>query len=371
MNAARTRVVVVDDSMTSRALLVELCRSHPSMEVVGEGRNGLEALELVRSLRPSIVVMDIEMPVMDGFEATRRIMAEMPTPILIVTAQHDVRDVEISLRAVHMGALTVAAKPPGPSAPDFRSRTHHLLSLITALAEVQVLRRRISRDPPGAVLPAPVVPARSRPVRAVGVGASTGGPAALYRFLEALPAAIDVPILVVQHIADGFVPGLVSWLRSASPLSIKVAEQGESLVGGLVYVAPGQRHLEVTSGGSVALSDAPPESGFRPSASVLFRSLAHSCGSAAAAVVLTGMGDDGLEGVRAVSDAGGAVLVQDADTSVVFGMPRAVTNAGLATVVAPVEHLAQAVGALAGSRRKGRREQIAWKHEPAPERRDE
>lgn len=349
MTDPRIRVVVVDDSPTSRALLVELCRSDPSLEVVGEGRNGQQAVELVRSLHPSIVIMDIEMPVMDGFEATKRIMAQFPTPILIVTGKHDVGDVEISLRAVQMGALTVAPKPPGPTAPDFGAQARRFLSLVKAFADVKVLRRRLRSAPVASAPPAPELTTRHGQVRVVGVAASTGGPAALYRFLETLPREVDVPILVVQHMADGFVPGLVSWLRSASGRSIKVAEHGEALEHEIVYVAPGQRHLETTPTGSVVLSQTPAVSGFRPSASVLFRSLAHSYGSASAAVVLTGMGDDGLEGARVVREKGGTVLVQDAGSSVVFGMPRAVADAGLATVIAPVEQLAHALKEITSS----------------------
>lgn len=358
MTSPAVRAVVVDDSATSRALLVELCRSDASIEVVGEGRTGRQAVELVTSLRPSIVVMDIDMPVMDGFEATKQIMASVPTPILIVSGKYEPGDVEFSLRALQMGALAIVPKPPGPSAPDFRQHARRLISLIKALSQVKAVRRMALG--PSAARPSPTRPSatpvnaqlgalstRSGPLNAVAVAASTGGPAALYRFLEQLPSRLSVPVLVVQHIADGFIPGLVSWLESASRLPVKAADHGEPLMDGTVYVAPGHHHLEAAPGGTAALTSGPPVSGFRPSASVLFSSVARVFGSAGAAVVLTGMGDDGLQGARDLRAAGGTVLAQNAGTSVVFGMPRAVAEAGLAQLVAPIDELAHAIGILA------------------------
>jgi two-component system chemotaxis response regulator CheB len=174
--------------------------------------------------------------------------------------------------------------------------------------------------------------------------ASTGGPAALYRLLQLLPVPLAVPVLVVQHIADGFARGLALWLGEATPLPVRLAVHGETLQPGTIYVAPDGRHLTASRVGQVALTDEPPSSGFRPSASVLLRSLAEAYGAAAVGVVLTGMGSDGLEGARALRAAGAPVLAQDADSSVVFGMPRAVAEAGLATSVGTVEHLAQTLG---------------------------
>ena len=334
------RVLLVDDSATARALLRELCAAEPRVTVVGEALNGREAVAKVASLRPSIVVMDIQMPLMDGIAATERIMAETPTPILVVTSH---KDVALSLRAVQSGALSVAAKPAGPGSSGFGQDAQRLLRSIIALADVMPLRRH-SPPGPSSAGPVPVrapsdgvTPAR---VSAVGVAASTGGPAALYRLLELLPRRLAVPVLVVQHMADGFTPGLVTWLAGATALPVRLAEQGEALVGGTVYVAPDGCHLRVTPKDRVDLSGHAPVAGFRPSASVLFTSLAQSYGREAGAVVLTGMGSDGLEGARALRSAGAWVLAQDAQSSVVFGMPRAVAEAGLATSVGTVEQLA-------------------------------
>ena len=337
------RVLVADDSTTSRELLVTLLDAEHDIEVVGQAANGVEAVEMTSRLRPSVVVMDIHMPVMDGFEATKRIMIDSPTPVVIVTGVANARGVEMSLRAVQIGALTLLPKPPGPDDPHFEVDSRRLVSMVKALSQVRVVRRRRQQveAPVYDRAPQPLV---ARPVEVLAIAASTGGPAAVYRLLERLPRATRVPVLVVQHISEGFSAGLVSWLGSASPLPVKSAEHGEPLVGGVVYVAPDDQHLEVGPERRAWLTKAPRVDGFRPSATVLFRSVARAYGACAAGVVLTGMGRDGLEGLTELHRVGGRVLAQDEATSVVFGMPGVVVNAGLADVVAPVEELARHLG---------------------------
>lgn len=338
------RVLVADDSTTSRELLVSLLDAEHDIEVVGQAANGVEAVEMTSRLRPSVVVMDIHMPVMDGFEATKRIMIDAPTPVVIVTGVANARGVEMSLRAVQMGALTLLPKPPGPDDAHFEADSRRLVSMVKALSQVRVVRHRRRHRVEAPVYDRPPEPLVARPVEVLAVAASTGGPAAVYRLLERLPRATRVPVLVVQHISEGFSAGLVSWLGSASPLPVKSAEHGEPLVGGVVYVAPDDQHLEVGPERRAWLTKAPSVDGFRPSATVLFRSVARSYGASAAGVVLTGMGRDGLEGLTELHRVGGRVLAQDEATSVVFGMPGVVVNAGLADVVAPVEELARHLG---------------------------
>jgi two-component system chemotaxis response regulator CheB len=223
------------------------------------------------------------------------------------------------------------------------------------MADVKVIGRRGPGTDGRAVPARPSTAAGAKaPVQVIGVGASTGGPAALYRFLEVLPAQLPVPVLVVQHIPDGFVAGLVRWLQTATTLPVQVAAHGQPLRDGGVLIAPHGRHLVVDGGDRVALSDAPPAGGFRPSVSVLFSSLAERVGAAAVGVVLTGMGNDGLDGARRLREAGGLVLAQDEATSVVFGMPRAVADAGLASGVGTVDELSRRVGELACAARPRR-----------------
>lgn len=352
-----TRVLVVDDSPTDRALLRGVLDADPGLTVVGEAGNGAEALEAVGRLRPSVVVMDIDMPEMDGFEATKRIMIEHPTPIVIVTGSDNALQVEVSLKAVGAGALTVAPKPPGPASPQYEVEAARLARLVKGLADVKVVRQRRRVEAPGpAPAAAPTRPRerseRGRVVEVVGVAASTGGPAALYAFLQALPRSLDVPVLVVQHIASGFIDGLARWLATATVLPVCVATANAVLRGGEVYLAPDDHHL-TASGDRIRLSTADPVGGFRPSASVLFASLAESHGAAAAAVVLTGMGDDGVDGAVRVHAAGGLVLAQDAGTSAVFGMPNALVRRGIAHAVGPVDELACRIAQLAPQKEVG------------------
>lgn len=340
------RAIVVDDSATERALITTILRDG-GIDVVGEARDGASAVAMVRELRPTVVVMDIHMPDVDGFEATRRIMSEAPTPIVIVTASYQPTDVAIGLRATQLGALTVQPKPAGPGAENYAAAAARFVSLVRAMADVKIVGRR-GRLAPVTGSPLPDVRPRlgADRIEIVGVGASTGGPAALFQFLGALPADLAAPVLVVQHLPEGFTTGFVRWLATATPLRVRVVEQSEPLHAGVVHVAPHGSHLEIAPGARARLSHGALIQGFRPSVSALFSSLAISHGPAAAGVILTGMGSDGLEGARALRHRGGLVLVQDQDSSAVFGMPRAVSEAGLAHVVGPVEELAREIGQL-------------------------
>lgn len=341
------RVVVAEDSVTARHVLVAILGDDQGIEVVGEAANGLEALELTKRLRPDIVLMDITMPIMDGFEATKRIMIEAPTPVLIVTAAAD-REVELGLRAVQVGALSLVPKPSAPSDPAFLGDATRLVRLIKALSEVTVIRRRSHAPERRGAATDETSAAPDR--RVIAIAASTGGPAVLYRLLELLPRSSLLPILVVQHIAEGFSAGLVSWLGSGTKLVVKLAEEGELLSAGTVFVAPEDRHLEVTGDGRAKLRSSARIEGFRPSATALFASVAAHYGSRAVAVVLTGMGRDGLDGAIAVHEAGGQVMAQDEASSVVFGMPGVVVARGIADVVGPVEVLAERLTAIVSRR---------------------
>jgi two-component system chemotaxis response regulator CheB len=312
------RVLVAEDSATARELLVEILRADSEIEVVGEATNGLEAVEITKRLRPTVVTMDIRMPKLDGFEATRQIMIEAPTPIVIVSGITDLREVEISMHALRLGALAVLGKPPGPESADFEEHSQRLVQTVKAMAQVKVVRRwpdRVLAQPP----PLPSMHVHVPP-RVVAIAASTGGPAALARLLSDLPPDFALPVLIVQHIAKGFVDGFAAWLNTAgASLRVKVAQDGEPLRPRTVYVAPDDRHLGVADESTIAVSNAAPIEGFRPSGTFLFESVANAFGSAIVAVVLTGMGADGVAGLRAVRIAGGRIIAQDEETSVVFG----------------------------------------------------
>jgi two-component system chemotaxis response regulator CheB len=333
------RVVVAEDSLTVRELLVEILESDSEIRVVGQAKNGAEAVELAAELKPDLVTMDIHMPVLDGFEATKEIMVRAPTPILIVSSSASGREVELSLNAMRAGALMVIAKPDDPQSARFDGRRDELVAMAKAMARVKVVRRWATDAPRAVRAPAAPVGARVA-VRLVAIAASTGGPAALQRILAALPRSFAAPILIVQHIATGFVAGLADWLSASCNLRVRVAAHGERLSERVVLIAPDDRQLGVTRDGRVVVADAPPVNGFRPSGTYLFAAAAQAFGPAVAAVILTGMGNDGVEGLRAVKAAGGHVLAQDESSSVVYGMPGEAAAAGIVDAVLAVDEIA-------------------------------
>jgi two-component system chemotaxis response regulator CheB len=336
--------LVVDDSTTARALIVAILQSDPGIQVVGEGKDGIEAVELTQKLRPQVITMDLRMPRLDGFEATKEIMITAPTPIVIVTASTERTEVEIAMHALRAGAVAVLRKPRGPGSPGFEQEAQKLVATVKTMAEVKVVRhwrpganaagsfRELSRTRGASALPS-AIHVRGPRATVVAIATSTGGPAALQRVLGALPGNFPAPILVVQHITQGFTPGLAAWLNTVCDLQVKVAEPGERLAPHTVYLAPDDRHLGVAGPAVVALSSAPPVGGFRPSGTFLFESVAGAFGPAAVGVILTGMGDDGVAGLRAVRQTGGRILAQDEKSCVVFGMPGAAAAAGLADEV--------------------------------------
>jgi two-component system, chemotaxis family, protein-glutamate methylesterase/glutaminase len=327
------RILIAEDSLTTRSLLKEILSSDPEIEVVGQAMNGVEAVELTMRLHPDLVTMDIHMPQMDGLEATKEIMIAAPTPIVIITGSSASRDVEVSMHALRAGALDVLAKPPGPESPAFEASAQRMIATVKAMAQVKVVRHWRA----GSAGRRAAAHAGSRRGPVVAIATSTGGPAALQCLLESLPGDFGAPLLVVQHITPGFATGLTAWLNTVCDLRIKIAEHGENLQPHTVYLAPDDCHLGVSGLGTVALSHGPPIGRFRPSANHLFESVAAAYGPATVAVVLTGMGDDGVEGLHTVHKAGGHIIAQDEKTSVVFGMPRAAIVAGLADQVLPLE----------------------------------
>ncbi|MEY4582323.1 MAG: hypothetical protein RL701_7026 [Pseudomonadota bacterium] len=352
------RVVLAEDSETCRELLTAVLESDGELRIVGHAPDGEAAVSLTDSLRPDVVVMDAHMPVMDGFVATRNIMLRCPTPIVIVSATMDVAAVNSSMRALKAGALTLLPKPISPHAEDFDSLVSQFVNTIRAMADVKVVRRFDPQPMLASPLPPPssgLDPFENRTrVRVIGIGASTGGPAALQRIFAALPRRMPVPVLVVQHIAPGFVDGLCSWLDSVTDRPVKVAEHGEDLQPGVVYFAPDACHLAVSRVMTVDLGHRTPVGGFLPSANILFASLGEVFGAAAVGLVLTGMGSDGVDGLRALRRTGATVIAQDEATSVVFGMPKAAVDAGLASSVLPLPQIAPRLVQL--SRANGMRE---------------
>ena len=351
------RVLVAEDSPTARALLVAMLDADSEIEVIAQASTGLEAVEMAQRLEPDLITMDVHMPELDGLQATERIMLRSPRPIIIVSSQARDADVSLSLDATRAGALLVLPKPEGPGSGHFESDQRQLVAMVKALSHVKVVRRwrgsgSIQDAPAEKALPSARRQAGTgatkkssgrRPATIVAIAASTGGPAALKDTLAVLPANFAAPILIVQHIAKGFVDGLAKWLGTDSRLSVRVAADGETPVPGCVYVAPDGRHMEIRKSGSsalrIALTSTPPVGTFRPSASRLFSSVATAVGERALAVILTGMGDDGVAGLLEVRRNLGFVLAQDEMSSVIYGMPREAVRAGVVDEVIALQML--------------------------------
>jgi two-component system chemotaxis response regulator CheB len=346
------RVIVADDSATSRALLVALLSAESDIRVVGEATNGQEAVEMAARLMPDLITMDVQMPVMDGLEATKQIMIRSPRPIIIVSSTAREAEVELSLDATRAGALMVLPKPDGPLSPAYASDSRQLVSMVRAMSQVKVVRRHgatgtLSANTPVGFPSLPIASGRtsSGAVRLVAIAASTGGPAAIRTILADLPRSFPVPILIVQHIARGFTSGLAHWLGGDTALTVKLAELGEPANAGTVYIAPDDLHVgcRLDSAGviRIVLDNAPSVGAFRPSASYLFRSVAECLGTSAISVILTGMGDDGIAGLRTAKAAGGRVIAQDEASSVIFGMPREAARAGVVDMVVGLGSIAR------------------------------
>lgn len=330
-------IFVVEPSTAVRDALSSLFDGTDGARVAGVSADADAALRMVGKLSPTVVLLGAELP--GAAALTRCIMSEHPTPVVALI---DPGQAELGSALLAEGAVSMQLRPRDDTA------TRRFRSVVLALAQVSVVRRRAIGSgamPPSVPAVRPPLEARDT-TRMVAVAASTGGPVALQQLFAHLGEDLPVPVVVVQHMTVGFTAGLVATLQLSSALPIRVATDTELLRPGTVYLAPDGHHLTVSRFGRARLRDDPPVGGFRPSASVLFSSLANAYGATGVAVVLTGMGTDGLTGLHEVHAAGGCVLAQDEDSSVVFGMPGAAVTAGIADLVAPVEEIAAQIAAL-------------------------
>jgi len=341
---AKIRVVLVDDSTTVRAVMRRLFARTADIEIVGEAANGAEAVQSVLAARPDVVLMDVEMPVLDGYAATEQIMAVCPTPILIFTSRANRDQMHTAFEAVRRGALDVLAKPEDTAGWDRLAVT--LPGIVRGLADARPAAGpgRGARTGRSDVRSPHQL---SRIIRYVAIGASTGGPAALRELLAELPATAPAPVLVVQHISAGFEEGLAEWLAGDLRRDVQVAHNGEIPRPGVVRLAPPGSHLRLLAGGVVTLDAVrPPRGGHRPSVDELFESCADTFPTATAGVLLTGMGADGAAGLAALRRAGGLTMVQDEASSAVFGMPRVALEAGASDVALSPRELGRALAAI-------------------------
>jgi len=342
--SGKLNVLVVEDSPTMRRLLVRAVNAAEDMQVIGEATNGQDAVSMTKRLHPGVIMMDLVMPVMDGLTATREIMRQQPTPIVVVSASLEQFETDIAFEAVSAGALMVLQKPVGPQDPDHGPQMADLLNTLRAMSAVRVIhhhaRPTVSKAPVVEIA-APPQPANGiiEP-RIVGIASSTGGPAALCEIIKQLPADFPLPIVIVQHIAPDFVSSLASWLASVTPLRVTIAEENDQPVPGCVYLAPGGAHLRMNGGGRFAFSPSPATSLHIPSCDVFLESVAQTYGAEAIGVILTGMGADGANGMLELYRAGAYTIAQDEASCVVFGMPRETIERGAARQILPLSLIA-------------------------------
>ena len=341
------KVLVVEDSSVIRDWLVHILQSDPELEVIGTASNGEYALQAVQHLKPDVITMDILMPKMNGFEATRRIMETHPTPIVIVSGTLDSQEVATTFRAMEAGALAVLPRPQGIGHPGHETTAEELVQTVKLMSEVKVVRRW-PRSVPRSKLE---IMRTTADIRLVAIGASTGGPMVLETLLSGLPKDFPVPVLIVQHMAPGFVHGFAQWLSQSSGFPVQVASDGEYLLPGHAYVAPDGAHMGAGTGGQVILSQEAPESGLRPAVSYLFRSVANVYGRNAIGVLLTGMGKDGAEALKQMKETGAITIAQDEVSSVVHGMPGEAIKLDAATYVLPPDRMPAVLTDLVGKRR--------------------
>jgi two-component system chemotaxis response regulator CheB len=337
------KVLVVDDSPFMRRAITRMITSEPGLEIVGQATNGAEAIALIAELRPDVVTMDIEMPVMDGLTALKRIMAERPVPIIMMSTLTQSGSSE-TLQALELGAFDFVPKPES-SMLDVFTVQHELTSKIKEASRP----RRTGPLPPMPPMPTAIPPKIGEPrgtqrIELVAIGISTGGPPALQAVLPQLPSDFPVPVLVVQHMPPGFTKSLAERLDKLSCVRVKEAEQGEKLEAGTVYIAPAGWHLTLKSdsrGSYVQLIDSSDSKTWhKPSVDVMMASVAMTYGSRALGLIMTGMGNDGTAGAGAMKRSGAPIWAQDEETCVVYGMPRAVFESGVVDKVLPLPRIA-------------------------------
>ena len=345
------KALVVEDAPVVREFLVHILSSDPDIEVVGTAQNGQEAIELLMKKEPDIITMDIHMPVMDGFEATRKIMETRPLPIIIVSGSAAVGEVALTFKAIEAGALAVIARPRGIGHPDYQKTASELVQTVKLMSEIKVVRRwpQTKKATP-VVTPEHKIFKSSSDIQIVAIGASTGGPIALQTILSNLPGNFPVPLVIVQHITAGFLEGFTRWLSQSSKFPVHIASEGEYLLPGHAYVAPDGLQMSLKNRNSIALRKEAFPSALCPSVACLFESVARVFRQNAIGVLLTGMGDDGALELKQMKDSGAITIAQDKASCIVYGMPGEAVKASAVTHVLPLDGIAAKLTSLVKGR---------------------
>jgi two-component system, chemotaxis family, protein-glutamate methylesterase/glutaminase len=345
----RIRVLIVEDSAVVREHLRRIISADARFEVVGMATTGEEGIAMVERVAPDVITMDIQLPGIQGFDATRQIMALRPTPIVIVSGIEG-KEASLSMQALRAGALSVVEKPLASTHAGYETIASRLRTQLAIMSEVKVVTQREIHSRTGA--PAPRVPCATDQYRLVAVAASTGGPNALVQFLNGLGSGFPLPVAIVQHMTPAFLPGFTEWLSHVTTIPVSTVKGAMALLPATIYVAQAGYHLVVR--GSTAVADErPPVGGHRPSANVLFSSVARAFGASAIGIVLTGMGDDGAAGLYEMRAAGAFTIAEAESSAVVYGMPAAAVEIGAVCESYPIGEIAGRVLELTASRNEG------------------
>jgi two-component system chemotaxis response regulator CheB len=354
MNEKKIRVLIVEDTLVGQHLLKGLLSEDARFEIAGVVNNGLQAIEFVEKNKPDVVSMDIYMPILDGVEATRRIMEKYPVPIVIVSSFYNPSEVKMSFKILEAGALTILPRPFGPGHPKFTETARNYRNTLKTISEIQVKALRTRRvvpeseknaEMPGASPQASVgkkageISSYFSHAEVIAIGASAGGPQAVRSLLNSLPAELNIPVMVVQHIDKNFAEGYCEWLGTMTGFPVVMASHGTSMQPGHIYLPPGDHHLGLSRRGVISLSKNPPEKGLRPAVSYLFRNVFHTYGKDCIGVILSGMGTDGAEELRMLHSAGAVTFAQDSLSSLVHGMPGEAIRLNAATMILSPEEI--------------------------------
>jgi len=337
------KILIVDDSPTEVALLESIFRHEKDLSIVGVAKNGEEAIKKAQTLKPDIITMDIQMPVMNGLQATRAIMSQFPLPIVIVSSAINAESMAITFEALEAGALAVVAKPVNDNKDSYIKATQKIVDMVRSMAEIHVIKRRFFTKPETKLPVKPSLKQAEHCYELIAIGSSVGGPQALKTIFSALPNDFPIPIVVVQHMTRGFINGFALWLNNNTDMNIKVADDREVLKSGTIYFAQDAHHTQVAREHDkliVKLKVGSSVSGFCPSATVLFESVAKVCGSNAIGIILTGMGNDGASGLLELKKVNAHTLIQDPNSAIVFGMAGVAQSMGAVDKVIELNHMA-------------------------------
>lgn len=342
------KVLVVDDSLTVQELMRHILISDKDIDVIGSVYNGIEALKFLEKIKPDVITMDINMPYMNGFEVTQRIMETNPVPIIIVTSLFDSTDVQRTFQAIQAGAVSVIEKPVSIRNENYKQICNNIINNVKLMSEIKVIKRKFQnrKEMKKSTGVKTVANNECCNKKIVAIGVSTGGPPILKKIVSNLTTSISVPILIVQHITPGFINGLVDWLRQETDIPIHIAFDGQSVLPGNIYFAPDDHHMEIMYNGKITLNKQEKINGLRPTVSHLFNSVANVYGKNSIGILLSGMGRDGVEELKLLKEKGAVTVAQDKESSVVYGMPGEAVKINAATHVLSLEKIAELINGL-------------------------